>query len=113
MTADLNLTADEQAQIKPILVDQQKKMEDARNDNSGGDRQAMRQKFEQIRTDANAKIRAVLDDKQKAKFDQEEQEREQRMQNRGGGPGNGPNNGPNNGPSNGPGNGPNTPPPTN
>jgi hypothetical protein len=102
-------------------------MDDMRNDNSGGDRQAMRQKFEDIRTDTNSKIRAVLDDKQKAKFDQEEQEREQRMQQRGGGmggpgggpnngPGNGPNNGPTNGPSNppnnGPGNGPNTPPPS-
>jgi len=124
MIADLNLTADQQAKIKPILVDQQKKMDDLRNDNSsGGDRQAMRQKFEQIRTDANQKIRAVLDDKQKAKFDQEEQDREQRMQRRGGpggpggGPGNGPNNGPNNGPDNGPNNGPNNgpgnPPPTN
>jgi Spy/CpxP family protein refolding chaperone len=115
MTTDLNLTADEQAKIKPILEDQQKKMDDARNDNSGGDRDAMRQKFEQIRTDANTKIRALLDDKQKAKFDQEEADREQRMQHRGGpggGPGNGPNSGPNNGPDNGPGNGANTPPPT-
>jgi hypothetical protein len=95
-------------------------MEDARNDNSGGDRDAMHQKFEQIRTDANTKIRALLDDKQKAKFDQEEADREQRMQHRGGGPGgpgngpnNAPNNGPNSGPDNGPGNGANTPPPTN
>jgi len=113
MTTDLNLTADEQATIKPILVDQQKKMDDLRNDNSGGDRQAMRQKFEQIRADADTKIRAVLDDKQKTKFDQEEADREQRMQHRGGGPDNGPNGGPNNGPNNGPGNGVNTPPPTN
>jgi Spy/CpxP family protein refolding chaperone len=124
MTSDLNLTADQQAKIKPILADQQKKMDDARNDNSGGDWQAMRQKMDQIRTDTDQKIRVLLDDNQKTKFDQEEQQREQRMQHRGGGmggpgngpdngPNNGPNNGPDNGPNNGPGNGANTPPPTN
>src|ERR1700690_2709343 len=48
LTKDLDLTADEQSKIKPILVDGQKKMEDARNDSSG-DRQAMRQKMMQIR----------------------------------------------------------------
>ena len=87
MTKDLDLTADEQAKIKPILVDEQKKMEDLRNDSSG-DRQAMRQKVMQIRQDGNGPVRALLDDKQKEKFDKLEQRREDRMQNhRGGGPG--------------------------
>jgi Spy/CpxP family protein refolding chaperone len=87
LTKDLDLTADEQSKIKPILVDGQKKMEDARNDSSG-DRQAMRQKTMQIRQDTNDQIRAQLDDKQKEKFDKQEQERQDRMQNRGrGGPG--------------------------
>jgi protein CpxP len=87
LTKDLDLTADEQSKIKPILVDGQKKMEDARNDSSG-DRQAMRQKMMQIRQDTNDQIRAQLDDKQKEKFDKQEQERQDRMQNRGrGGPG--------------------------
>ncbi len=87
MTKDLNLTADEQAKIKPILVDAQKKMEDARNDSSA-DRQTMRQKMMQIRQDTNDQVRALLDDKQKEKFDKQEQERQDRMQNRrGGGPG--------------------------
>jgi Spy/CpxP family protein refolding chaperone len=122
MTADLNLTADEQSKIKPILEDQQKQMDDARSNNSGGDWQATRQKMDQIRTDTNSKIRAILDDKQRAKFDQEEADREQRMQHRGGmggpggGPGSGPGNAPNNAPNNGPGSGgsgntPNNPPP--
>ena len=87
MTKDFNLTADQQSKIKPILVDQQKKMDDLRNDSSG-DRQAMRQKMMQIRQDTNDQVRALLDDKQKEKFDKQEQEREDRMQNRrGGGPG--------------------------
>jgi protein CpxP len=87
MTKDFDLTADQQAKIKPILVDAQKKMEDARNDSSG-DRQNMRQKMMQIRQDTNEQVRALLDDKQKEKFDKQEQEREDRPQNRrGGGPG--------------------------
>lgn len=87
MTKDLKLTDDEQANIKPILVDEQKKMEDLRSDSSG-DRQAMRGKMMQIRKDTNDQVRAQLDAKQKEKFDKQEQEREDRMQNRRGpGPG--------------------------
>src|ERR1017187_816480 len=90
MTKDFNLTADQQTKIKPIMVDERKKMEDMRNDSSG-DRQSMRPKMMQIRKDTNTQIRALLDDKQKDKFDKQEQERQQRMQDmrgrRGGGPG--------------------------
>jgi len=87
LTKDFNLTADQQSKIKPILVDRQKKMEDLMN-NSGGDRQAMRQKMMQIRQDTNDEIRAQLDDTQKEKFDKLQKAREDRMQNRrGGGPG--------------------------
>ena len=87
MTKDFNLTAEQQAKIKPILADEQKKMEDLRND-SNVDRQKMRGKMMQIRQDANDQVRALLDEKQKEKFDKQEQERTDRMQNRrGGGPG--------------------------
>ena len=86
MTKDLNLTSDQQTKIKPILVDQQKKMDDLRNDSSL-DRQTMRSKMMQIRQDTTDQVRAQLDDKQKEKFDKQQQEREDRMQNRRGGPG--------------------------
>lgn len=86
MTKDFNLTADQQAKIKPILVDEQKKMEDLRNDSSG-DRREMRGKMMQIRQDTNNQVRALLDDKQKEKFDKEQQQREDRPQGRRGGPG--------------------------
>lgn len=87
MTKDFNLTADQQSKIKPILMDEQKKMEDLRDDSSS-DRQAVRAKMMQIRQDTNDQIRALLDDKQKEKFDKQERERQERMQNRrGGGPG--------------------------
>lgn len=89
MTKNFNLTADQQSKIKPILVDAQKKMEDARND-PNADRQTMRQKMMQIRQDMNDQIRALLDDKQKEKFDKQQQERQDRMQNRGGGGPGGP-----------------------
>ena len=87
MTKDFNLTADQQAKIKPILVDQRKKMHDLRND-SNVDRQTMRGKMMQIHEDTNDQIRALLDEKQKGNFDKQEQDRRDRMQNRrGGGPG--------------------------
>lgn len=86
MTKDFSLTADQQAKIKPILVDAQKKMEDLRNDSSV-DRQTMRQKMMQIRQGTNDQVRAQLDDTQKEKFDKQEQERQDRMQNRRNGPG--------------------------
>jgi Spy/CpxP family protein refolding chaperone len=87
MTKEFNLTADQQTKIKPILTDEQKKMEDIRNDSSG-DRQSMRGKMIQVQQDTNTQVRALLDEKQQAKFDKIQQEREARMQNHhGGGPG--------------------------
>lgn len=86
MTKDFNLTADQQSKIKSILVDEQKKMEDLRNDSSG-DRREMRGKMMQIRQDTNNQVRALLDDKQKEKFDKQEQDRQDRGPNRRGGPG--------------------------
>ena len=88
MTKNFGLTADQQSKIKPILENEQKKMQDLRND-ANGDRQAMRGKMMQIHQDTGDQIRAILDDKQKDKFDQQERERRERMQNRrrGGGPG--------------------------
>ena len=87
MTKDFNLTDDQQSKIKPILVDEQKKMDDLRSDSSA-DRQTMRGKMMQIRQDTNDQVHALLDDKQKESFDKLEKERQERMQNRrGGGPG--------------------------
>jgi Spy/CpxP family protein refolding chaperone len=86
MTKDFNLTTDQQAKIKPILVAEQKKMQDVMND-STGDRQSIRSKMQDIQQDTNKQVRALLDDKQKEQFDKQEQEREERMKNRRGGTG--------------------------
>lgn len=92
MSKDFNLSSDQETKIKPILVDEQKKMEGLRNDSSV-DRQTMRGKMMQIRQDTNQQVRALLDDKQKEKFDKQEQERTDRMQNRRGGAPGGDNSG--------------------
>jgi len=87
MTKQFNLTDAQQAKIKPILEDSEKKMEDLRS-GSNNSRGAMRAKVLEIRQDTNKEIRGQLDDKQKEKFDKMEEERMARMQNRRkGGPG--------------------------
>jgi Spy/CpxP family protein refolding chaperone len=83
MTKEFGLTADQQSKVKPILVDQLKKM-DAVRDDTTVTRAVMRDKMMKIRQDSNGQIRALLNDKQKDKWDKVQQEREERMQNRGG-----------------------------
>jgi hypothetical protein len=67
LTTQLTLTADQQAKIKPILEASAKQMADLRA--SGGDPSTMRPKMMQIRTDQQTKIKAVLTDAQKPKYD--------------------------------------------
>ena len=80
MTADLNLTADQQAKIKTILESEKTKMDALRDDTSvEGD--AKREKAMGIRKDTNSAIRAVLTAEQQAKMDKQMEE----MRNRRGG----------------------------
>jgi protein CpxP len=67
LTTALNLTPAQQAKIKPILADSQKKMADLRA--SGGDPSTMRPQMMAIRTDQQTKIKAVLSADQKPKYD--------------------------------------------
>jgi protein CpxP len=71
MTTRYSLTAEQQDQVKPILVSQQYQMQGLRQDTtlSSEDRTA---KIQTIRTDSNAKIKAVLNDDQKKQFDQDQ-----------------------------------------
>jgi Spy/CpxP family protein refolding chaperone len=81
MSKALNLTDDQKQQIRPILQDRQEKMQSIRSDTSLSreDRMnKMRSTFEESTT----KIRAVLNDEQKQKFDQMLQRRREQMQNR-------------------------------
>jgi len=64
MTTRYSLTAEQQDQVKPILVSQQHQIQGLRDDTalSREDRMA---KMQTIRSDSNAKIKAVLNDDQK------------------------------------------------
>jgi NACalpha-BTF3-like transcription factor len=67
MTRELGLTADQQTQIKPILIDRQQKMEAIFQDQSIA-QQDRRARMQSIRQDSQSKIEAVLNDQQKQKF---------------------------------------------
>lgn len=81
LTKRLNLTADQQNQILPILADRDQQIANVLNDNSLApkDRHA---KMRAIREDSDAKIKAVLNDNQKQAYDQMQQEMRARAQQR-------------------------------
>lgn len=68
MTKELGLSADQENQIRPILVDRQQKMQ-ALWQNQSLSREDRRSQMMSIRQDSNAKIEALLTDEQKQKFE--------------------------------------------
>jgi protein CpxP len=77
MTADLNLTADQQTKIKGFMEAEKTKMDALRDDTSvEGD--AKREKAMAIRKDTQASIRGVLTADQQAKFDKQQEEMKNR-----------------------------------
>ena len=84
MTKRYNLSADQQAQIKPILADQLQKMMALREDSSLS-RDDKMTKMKSIREDSSSKIQALLNDTQKQQFAQDQQRAQERFQQRGGG----------------------------
>ena len=89
MTKRYNLSSDQQAQIKPILANQQQQMQALRQDSSLS-REDKMAKMKSIREDSSTKIQAVLNDSQKQKFAQDQQRRQQQMQQGGAAPAGGP-----------------------
>src|SRR5215467_15401563 len=67
-TAKLNLTADQQAKLKPILDEHLQQAQDLRKDTSLS-KEDSRAKMAAIHNDLHAKVREVLTDEQKTKFD--------------------------------------------
>jgi len=74
MTRQLDLSADQQNQIRPILMDRQQKMQ-ALWQNQSLSREDRRTQMQSIREDSKSKIEAVLNDQQKQKFDAMQEER--------------------------------------
>src|SRR6202167_5932213 len=89
MTKRYNLSSDQQAQIKPILANQQQQMQALRQDSSLS-REDKMAKMKSIRDDSSSKIQAVLNDTQKQKFAQDQQRRQERMQEQSAAPAGGP-----------------------
>ena len=87
MTKRYHLSADQQTQIKPILVSQQQQMMALRQDTSSS-RDDKMAKMKGIHDDSSTKIQAILDDGQKQKFAADQQKmqerRQERMQGQGG-----------------------------
>jgi Spy/CpxP family protein refolding chaperone len=84
MAKRYNLSSEQQTQIKPIIVGQQQQIQTLRGDQSLS-REDKMAKMKSIRDDSNTKIQAVLNDSQKQKFAQDQQEREAHMHQRMGG----------------------------
>ena len=78
---ELKLTDDQQKQVHGILEDQQKQMQQLRQDSSTS-WQDKRSKFIEIHQATSSKIRDLLNDGQKKKYDKYEQKQQQQWQQR-------------------------------
>jgi len=79
LSRKLKLTDEQKPQVKAILQDQQDQMQQLWQ-NSPGSRAETRQKMHDIHQAASDKLRALLTDDQKAKYDKMEAKREQHME---------------------------------
>jgi periplasmic protein CpxP/Spy len=77
LTKRLNLTADQQKQILPILTDRQQQMESIRSDSSLSQKDRFA-KIRSVREDSDSKIKAVLTDDQKQTYDKMQQQMRER-----------------------------------
>lgn len=89
----LQLTDDQEKQVREIIVAGFETMQKAREGmQEGGDREAMREKMQKMREEQTAKIKAVLSEEQFAKYEQIQAERRERMRQNGFGGQGGPQN---------------------
>ena len=95
LAKDLNLTDTQKPQVKAILQGQRDQMKKLMEDSSGS-REDRFSKMREIHQQSSAKIRDLLTDEQKTKYDKLQAERRQRMQEhrRGGSDDGGPDQGP-------------------
>jgi hypothetical protein len=84
LSKTLDLSTDQQAQIKPILLDRQQKMQSLWQDQSLS-RQDKRAKAQAIQQDSQTRLEAALNDQQKQKFEEMRAKMQARRQQRMGG----------------------------
>jgi len=82
----LDLSDDQEKQVREILTTGFETMRKAREgmQDGGGDRDAMREKMQEMREEQSLKIKAVLSEEQFVKYEQIQQERRERMRQGGG-----------------------------
>jgi periplasmic protein CpxP/Spy len=87
----LDLSDDQEKQVREILTAGSETMRKTREEmqDGGGDRDAMREKMQQMREEQTEKIKAVLTEDQFTKYEQIQAERRERMRQGGGGFGGG------------------------
>ena len=78
LTKMLNLSTDQQAKVKSIFEDQQNQMASLKQ-NTSMSQEDRRAKFQAIHQDTHQKIQALLNDDQKAKFEQMQAQRKEHM----------------------------------
>ena len=78
LTKQLNLSADQQTKLKPILEDQRKQMEAVHNDSSLS-REDRFSKMQALRQSSDADIKGVLNEEQQKNFDKMREEQKSRM----------------------------------
>jgi Spy/CpxP family protein refolding chaperone len=81
MTKKLNLTADQQQQLLPILTERNQQMQAIRNDSSLS-QQDRHAKMLSVREDSQNKIKALLTPDQQKAYDQMQQQARERHQNK-------------------------------
>ena len=81
LTKTLNLSADQQSQIKPLLENQQQQMMQLHQDSSLS-RDDKMAKAKSLHEDTTGKIEAVLNDQQKQQYEAMQQKMQERMQQR-------------------------------
>lgn len=91
LTKKLNLTADQQAQAKPLLADRAQQLEALKADTTTAPKDK-RAKFRSINDDFQSKFTAILNDDQKKQYEADQQARREKMIERRqhGGPGQAP-----------------------
>ena len=80
LTKKLNLSADQQAKLKPILEDQRKQMEAIHNDSSLA-REDKFSKMQSLRQSSDTQIKGMLNEDQQKNFDKMRAEQQSRWAN--------------------------------
>jgi Spy/CpxP family protein refolding chaperone len=89
LTTELGLTADQSSKIKAVQLESLTKIDTIKAKATDADKKASKKEAKVVSDAANASIKAVLTDEQKAKFDAWVEAKKEKMKNKEGGKGKG------------------------